>query len=53
MSNSFDVQLIEDENGELVLPIPNEIVEELELEVGDTLGFEVMPEGELLIFKVG
>ena len=33
----YTVQLIEDENGELVLPIPDGIMEAMDLVVGDTI----------------
>ena len=41
MSNRFTVSIEEDELGEIILPIPDEICEELGWDVGDTLQYEL------------
>jgi antitoxin component of MazEF toxin-antitoxin module len=41
MNNSFIVKLIEDENGDLILPIPEELSDSLGWEIGDTINFEL------------
>lgn len=41
MSNRFTVNIEEDEFGELILPIPDEICEELGWNVGDILEYEI------------
>lgn len=41
MSNRFTVTVEEDEFGEYILPIPDEICEELGWNVGDTLNYEL------------
>jgi hypothetical protein len=52
MADTFTVQLFEDENGELVLPIPVEISHEMDWQEGDTLAFELSFEDTVLIYKV-
>jgi antitoxin component of MazEF toxin-antitoxin module len=42
MSNSFIVELVEDETGELVLPIPPELINELDWQIGDTIVFSIV-----------
>lgn len=51
MADTFNVQLINDDNGEIVLPIPVEITDELGWVEGDTIGFEITGEGEVILFK--
>ena len=41
MSNRFSVTVEEDEFGEYMLPIPDEICEELGWDVGDILQYEL------------
>ena len=41
MSKRFTITLEEDEFGELILPIPYEVCEELGWDIGDTLDYEI------------
>lgn len=52
MSNRFTVTIEEDEFGELILPIPDEICEELGWDVGDTLEYGVLEEDSFTLRKV-
>lgn len=52
MSNRFTVTIEEDEFGELILPIPDEICEELGWDVGDTLEYGVDETDSLTLRKV-
>lgn len=47
MSKKFIVTLEEDSDGTLLCPIPDEVIEELGLEEGDILDYEV--DGDCLI----
>ena len=47
MSHRFTVHLEEDQFGDLIMPIPEEVLEELGWYVGDTLDYEI--DGESLI----
>ena len=46
------VELEEDENGDLILPIPDDIMESLGWEVGDTLSFCVNDDGTFYLRRV-
>jgi antitoxin component of MazEF toxin-antitoxin module len=48
MSRKFIVTLEEDESGNLLCPIPDEIIEELGLVEGDMLNYSLEGEGILL-----
>lgn len=41
MNNSWEVILEEDENGEIILPFPPELIERLDWCPGDNISFEV------------
>lgn len=48
----FTVTLEEDEFGELILPIPDEVVEELGWDVGDELEYDLSEDQVLRLRKV-
>lgn len=52
MSKRFTVTVEEDEFGELILPIPDEICEELGWEVDDILEYEITNEDTFQLRKV-
>jgi hypothetical protein len=45
-------ELIEDENGDLVLPLPSELCANLDWKVGDTVMWKVSDTGEISLIKV-
>lgn len=51
MSKRFTVTLEEDEFGELILPIPDEVCEELGWEVGDELEYDIIDDYTFSIRK--
>jgi antitoxin component of MazEF toxin-antitoxin module len=44
-------KIIEDENGDLILELPKEVVEHLGLEEGDSIYWEVSQDGKSLVLK--
>jgi bifunctional DNA-binding transcriptional regulator/antitoxin component of YhaV-PrlF toxin-antitoxin module len=53
MNNHWTVTLEEDpETGELILPIPDEACELLGLEVGDSLQFDLVDDGSIVLSKL-
>lgn len=52
MSKRFTVTLEEDEFGELILPIPDEVCEELGWEVGDELEYDIIDDDSFSVRKV-
>ena len=48
---SFTVTVVEDENGELVLPFPDGFMDELGWEIGDTLNWKDNKDGSFTIEK--
>ena len=52
MSKRFTVTIEEDEFGDLVLPIPDEVCEELGWEVGDDLEYEILDDETFSLKKV-
>lgn len=53
MSKRFTVILDEDEFGDLILPIPDEVCEELGWEVGDDLDYDIIDDDTFTIKKKG
>ena len=52
MTTSYTAHLEEDpETGELILPFPEELMDELGWEIGDTLTWDVKETGEIYISK--
>jgi bifunctional DNA-binding transcriptional regulator/antitoxin component of YhaV-PrlF toxin-antitoxin module len=51
MSKRFTVTLEEDEFGELILPIPDEVCEELGWEVGDELEYDIIDDNTFSVRK--
>jgi antitoxin component of MazEF toxin-antitoxin module len=49
MSNleTYTVTLEEDESGDLIMPIPDEIMEAMGLKIGDELSFEMNDDGSV------
>ena len=45
------VKLTEDENGDLILPLPDEIMEHLDMNIGDVLEFIDNEDGTFTIQK--
>lgn len=52
MSNRFTVTIEEDEFGELILPIPDEICEELGWDVGNILQYDISSDDSFTLRKV-
>lgn len=52
MSNRFTVTIEEDEFGELILPIPDEVCEELGWTVGDILQYDISNDDSFTLRKV-
>jgi bifunctional DNA-binding transcriptional regulator/antitoxin component of YhaV-PrlF toxin-antitoxin module len=42
MNNSWEVILEEDEYGEIILPVPTEIIRKYDWQEGDNIEFEIM-----------
>lgn len=49
MNEIYTVQTITDENGDIVVPLPDTLVDEMGLAEGDTFDIEITPEGELIL----
>lgn len=52
MSKRFTVTVEEDEFGDLILPIPDEVCEELGWEVGNELEYDVIDDETFILRKV-
>ena len=52
MSKRFTVTIEEDEFGELILPIPDEVCEELGWEIGDELEYDILDDETFSMKKV-
>jgi len=48
MSSSYILEIEEDENGELYITFPDEVIEELGWQEGDILNWDVRSEGIIL-----
>jgi hypothetical protein len=48
----YTVTVEEDSNGEMVLPFPDEMMDELNWEIGDSLIWSQEPNGNIVISKV-
>lgn len=48
----YTVTITEDENGDLILPIPDELCEDLGWNIGDTIEYSDEGDGSLLLFRV-
>lgn len=51
MSKRFTITIEEDEHGDLFLPIPEELLEELRWELGDELDHEIDEDGVWILTK--
>jgi len=51
MVDKWTVTVEEDENGDLVLPLPNELLQELDWKIGDTLSWKEVPGGVSFILS--
>lgn len=52
MSKRFTVTIEENESGDLILPIPEELADELRWEMGDVLEHEIDEDGVWVLKKV-
>lgn len=52
MTTHYVVETFENDNGETVLPLPQELVESLGWQEGDTLKWSVTDDGAAIIEKV-
>ncbi len=52
MSKRFTVTIEEDEFGDLILPVPDEVCEELGWEVGNELEYEILDDETFSLRKV-
>ena len=52
MSKRFTITIEEDEFGELILPIPDEVCEELGWEVGNELEYEIIDDESFSLKKI-
>jgi bifunctional DNA-binding transcriptional regulator/antitoxin component of YhaV-PrlF toxin-antitoxin module len=48
----YTVTLTEDDNGDLILPIPDELCEDLGWNIGDQIEYSDEGDGTLLLFRV-
>ena len=48
---TYTARLEEDENGDLVLPLPEELLEELNWQIDDTLEWKVLENGNIILNK--
>jgi hypothetical protein len=52
MTDKWTVQLEEDENGELVLPLPAELLAQMGWDIGDELAWEEAFDGAFSLKKI-
>ena len=50
--NKYSVNIEQDETGELLLPLPEQLLAKLGWEAGDTLKWDVQKDGSILLSKV-